>query len=170
MSQPFVGQLLLVPYNFAPLGWMFCQGQLLPIDQFSGLFALLGTTYGGDGQTTFALPDLRGRTPLGFGQSGGGSSYVQGQIGGVEQITLTTSQLPLHTHTPGAAGAIGDGQHANATLIGDGQNIFRAANPAAPMAANTLSLLGGNLPHNNLQPFLVLNWVIATEGIFPTQG
>jgi microcystin-dependent protein len=165
--EPFLGQLLLLPYNFAPVGWLLCQGQLLPIAQYDALFSLLGTTYGGDGQNTFALPDLRGRTPIGMGTGASGTPYIQGETGGSEQVTITANSTPLHTHVPGAAGVTGDGQHANGTLMGDGQTIYRTANPAAAMAANTLNIQGGSQPHNNLQPYLTLNWCIATEGIFP---
>lgn len=169
MSQPFVGQLLLVPYNFAPQGWALCQGQLMAISENTTLFQLIGTTYGGDGQQTFALPDLRGRTPIGTGTSANsGTTYTLGDNGGVEQVTLTVNQMPAHTHTPGVAGAVGDSQHANGDLLGDGQNIYRASNPLATMAAVTLSSQGGSQPHDNLQPYLALNWIISLFGIFPT--
>ena len=168
MSQPYVGQLLLVGFNFAPVGWAFCNGQLMDISQNDTLFNLIGTTYGGDGQSTFALPDLRGRAALHMGTATTGSTYAIGQTGGVETVTLTANQMPLHSHAFQAAGVLGDSQHANNTLLADGQAIYSANAPNVAMLGTSVSSVGGNQPHDNLQPYLVLNWIISLYGIYPS--
>jgi len=168
MSEPFIGQLMLVPYNFAPRGWAFCQGQLLPIAQNTALFSLLGTTYGGNGQTNFALPDLRGRVPISSGQGPGLSNYDLGQMGGNETVTLTTGQIPAHNHAINAnSGDANDGSPANSFPAGGG-----AYNSAANAAMNQAmaSTVGGNQPHENRPPYLTLNWIIALEGIYPSRN
>jgi microcystin-dependent protein len=189
MSQPYVGQIILVGFNFAPVGFFPCDGRLLPISQFDVLFNLLGTTYGGDGQTTFALPDLRGRLPAGMGQGSGLSSYVIGEIGGVETVTLTTGQLPAHTHAIDASGVtaavacktgagntqspVGNvpaGEAAGATMPYSSQAPDVAM--AAPLGVNTTAqtaATGDNVPHDNLQPYAVMQYCISTQGIFPSQ-
>jgi microcystin-dependent protein len=171
MSQPFVGELRLVGFNFAPVGWATCDGQLMPIDQNQTLFQLIGTTYGGDGQTTFALPDLRGRVPVGIGQGPGLSNYVLGQNGGVESVTLTTNQIPVHSHTLLAHDAAATSPHADGvTLAVAPSNVYHpGAAGAATMNASMCSTVGGSQPHENRQPILVLNWVISLFGIFPSQ-
>jgi microcystin-dependent protein len=170
MASPFIGQITAVGFNFAPQGWAFCDGSLLPISQNDALFALIGTTFGGDGVQTFALPDLRGRTPIGTGQTGGTSNYVMGQRQGVENVTLTTGQIPQHTH-----GVSATGSQANSGTPG---GIFGAAASVSPYAAsgNHSSLAvqsvandGGSQPHDNLQPYQTLNWIISLFGIFPSQ-
>lgn len=170
MSQPYVGQLLLVPYNFAPAGWMFCQGQVLPISENETLFQLIGTTYGGDGQSSFALPDLRGRTAIGAGQSPGTSNYVIGQIQGVEQVTLTGNQLPVHSHNVASSGSVGNSSLPNGTFLAatSGAQAYASAGTAGNLAPGSLSPVGGNQPHDNLQPYLTLNWIISLYGIFPS--
>jgi len=169
MSSPYIGQLLLVPYNFAPLGWAFCQGQLMPIADNSALFNLIGTTYGGDGVNTFALPDLQGRTPIGTGQGLGLSNYVIGEKQGVEIVTLNTPQLPSHTHPALGSSAAANSVNAGVSVPGSGQTIYRQNATPAAMLPNQCSISGGNQPHNNLQPFATLNWIISLFGIYPSQ-
>ena len=192
VQEAFLAQLMIVSFNFAPRGWTFCNGQLLPINQNQALFALLGTTYGGNGQTTFALPDLRGRTPLGQGQNFSGSSYSLGQKGGAESVTLTTAQVPQHTHavtvntalaatapqcdasaanqrTPVGNALASEAAHVTALYAGTANADMQAGSvrfdgPAA------VSSGGGSQPHNNLQPYLVLNVCIALQGVFPSQS
>lgn len=169
MSEPYLGEVKLVPYNFAPLGWAFCAGQLMPISQNQALFALLGTNYGGDGQTTFALPDLRGRAAIHVGQGLGLSTYSQGQHGGVESVTLTSGQLPSHRHPVAVSASLGNhsdptGEHLATSPLGLG--FVYTGSPNAIMGADT-SATGGGQPHENRQPYLVLSYIIALEGIFP---
>jgi len=170
MSQPFVGQLLLVPYNFNPSGYFFCQGQLIAISEFEALFNLIGTTYGGDGQNTFALPDMRGRTAVGTGTGSTGTSYVIGERAGLEQVTLTTSQLPQHTHGFACSTAAQGSAVPNNAVPASGPSIYNAGVPSVNFAPGSITMAGGNQPHSNLQPYLVLNWCIAWAGIFPSQG
>jgi microcystin-dependent protein len=170
MSQPYVGQLLCVGFNFAPVGWMICAGQLVPISENETLFNLIGTTYGGDGQSTFALPDLRGRTPIHQGTSTTGVTYVIGQSAGVETVTLTSQQIPIHTHTPQASANNGNANSPVNNVLAAGQNIYANATPATPMNATMLLPAGGNQPHDNLQPYNTLNWIISMFGVFPSQG
>jgi microcystin-dependent protein len=164
MSNPFVGEIRYVGFNFAPQGWAFCNGQLLAISQNAALFQLLGTTYGGDGQNTFALPDLQGRVAIhqGFG-------FVQGEISGTEEVTLLTNEIPSHSHTIGAVAA-------NGNAPTPGGNVFAASSAGqyVPVASatgamgNMVSPIGGNQPHTNLQPYLTLNPIISLFGIFPS--
>ena len=169
-SEPFVGEIMLVPYNFAPTGWAFCNGQLLPISQNTALFSLLGTMYGGNGQSTFALPDLRGRVAISLGQGPGLSPRDQGETGGSESVALTLQQIPQHNHpvnvssSPGTS-AQAAGNHLHASTFGNSY----AATPDGTMAADAIGQTGGGQPHNNLQPYLTLNYVIALQGIFPTR-
>lgn len=167
MAEPFIGQLLCVGFNFAPSGWALCNGQLISISQNTALFSLLGTQFGGNGQTTFGLPDLRGRIPLGQGQGPGLSNYDIGQMGGSESVTLTTAQLPAHNHSVSAnSGDANNGSPANTFPSGGGAYntaTNKAMNPAMTGQA------GGSQPHGNLQPYLALNWIIALEGIFPSR-
>lgn len=174
MSDTFVGQLMLVPYNFPPRNWALTAGQLLPISQNTALFSLLGTMYGGNGQTTFALPDLRGRIPIGFGQGPGLSNYVQGEVAGTEQVTLLSSEMPQHTHSVNADGTAGT----TTTPVNGAPAKFAAGTPYAPgnsalnqqMSANMVQLVGGSQPHNNLMPYLTLNWIICLNGVFPSRN
>lgn len=158
--------------NFAPRGWAFCNGQLLSISQNSALFALLGTTYGGDGQNTFALPDLRGRAPVHAGTLSGGGTYVQGQAGGVESVTLTSTQIPPHTHTL-TAGAVGTQASPAGGLPGTTPaRDFRYSNANANVTLNPAALqtAGGSQPHDNLSPYLGISFIIALEGVFPSRN
>jgi len=165
MAEEFIGSLLLVPYTFAPVGWAFCNGQLLPISQYDVLFSLLGTTFGGDGVNTFGLPDLRGRTPVHVGPG-----FVLGQVGGVESVTLLANQLGPHSHGAVASdNAQTDQTPANEELA-NGSLIYathQVADPSIAMHPNSLSLTGSSQPHENLQPYQTLNWVICTAGVYP---
>lgn len=173
--QPFVGQVIAVGFNFAPVGWVLCNGQLLPIAEYEVLYTLIGTTYGGNGQTTFAVPDLRGRSPLGQGTGPGLPPAVIGQAGGSENVTLTTAQVAAHSHTLLASSSSGTTSTPSSSTV-----LAAQSNPAVTMygtvAGNvTLSppsvgMTGGSQPHENRQPFNTVNYIIATEGIFPSQG
>jgi microcystin-dependent protein len=176
MSEPFVGEIRMTGFNFAPRGWALCNGQLLPIAQNQALFALLGTTYGGDGRVSFGLPDLRGRVPVHQGDGPLTSPYVMGQAGGTETVTLTTPQIPAHTH--GLAGFNGSPTTNNPsgafiataqTPAGDGVNSFAPSTNAA-LSPASISASGGNQPHSNIQPYLCVNFVIALTGIFPSRN
>ena len=171
MSEPFLGEIRIFPYNFAPQGWAFCQGQVLPISQNTALFSLLGTTYGGNGQTTFALPDLRGRVPLGQGQGPGLSNYVLGQSGGAESATLSTSQLPAHTHPVVANSGTGStGRPGGAVPARTASATYAAAPDGTAMNAGMIGAAGGNQPFDLRQPYLALNPCIALQGIFPSRN
>lgn len=175
MSQPYVGEIRLVGFNFAPSGWMMCNGQLLPISEFETLFNLIGTTYGGDGQNTFGLPDLRGRIPLHQG-----NGFTLAEQAGTETVTLTTQQLPAHTHTPKCDNAFGGTQLSPAGNVwsfdASGQFANYAATPSVTngvtdtMNPQAIGNAGGSQPHENLQPFLVMNYIISLFGIFPSQS
>jgi microcystin-dependent protein len=164
---PFIGELRLLPFNFAPKGWALCAGQLLPINQNQALFSLLGTTYGGDGRTTFALPDLRGRVPVGAGQLPPGSDYPLGATGGQETVELTTRQLPEHAHAVNASSAAATTKSPHRTFPAGGGAY--AATQNVRMKAAMIGPTGGGEGHENRQPYLVLNWVIALQGIYPAR-
>jgi microcystin-dependent protein len=170
-AQRFLGSISLVPYNFPPQGSAFCDGQILPIAQYDALYALIGTTYGGDGQTTFALPDLRGRVIVGAGQAPSLRNYVIGQSGGEESVTLNVSQIPVHSHTALAYAAAGNSSSPSGSTwaIGSRLVLYSAATNLAPMAPGAMLSSGqaGPLPHDNMKPFLGLNYVIWLEGIYP---
>lgn len=193
--EAYMGTVMAWAPNFAPRGWAFCQGQTLSISQNSALFSLLGTTYGGDGQTTFRLPDLRGRTPLGPGQGPGLSSYELGQVSGSESVTITQNEMPAHNHpaqTGNAPIQVSAG-NADASTPANGSSIavpgtvsgrdftatlgFNSAAPSVMLnqatsgpASVTVGLSGGSQPHNNMQPYLALNFIICTQGIFPPRN
>lgn len=168
-GQPYVGEILAAGFSFAPHGWALCQGQIMSIQQNTALFSLLGTTYGGDGKTTFALPDLRGRTPIGSGQSTAGSNFDLGQTGGEEVVTLTLGQMPAHSHVPQGT------TNAATTAAPSGQTWATArafvysSSANTPMAPLVLSPAGGGQPHDNLSPYLTLNYIIALQGVFPSR-
>lgn len=171
MGQPYVGQLLCVGFNFAPVGWAVCAGQTVPISENETLFNLIGTTYGGDGQSTFNLPDLRGRTPIHMGTLAGGSTYVIGQPGGVESVTVNINQYPRHNHAFLASDNAANNVNPGSNTVGRNINIYGVDTPASAMNANMIgSSGGGNQPHQNMQPFQVLNWIIALYGVYPTQS
>lgn len=171
-TEPYIGQIMAFGGTFAPQGWALCDGSLLPISQYDALFSLIGTTYGGDGQTTFALPDLRGRAALHQGQGPGLGSYILGQSGGAEAVTLTVSQLPPHGHPVLGHSGAGDNAHpAGAVWAASSTNLYTAGAAAnAAMEATSIAPSGGSQPHDNMLPFLTLNFCIALEGIYPSQG
>ncbi len=173
MSDPFVAEIRIFPFNFPPKGWAFCDGQLLPISQNTALFSLLGTTYGGDGRSTFALPNLQGSVPMQTGQGQGLSERFLGEQSGTETVTLLVSEMPLHTHSLMASSDPGDAQipSANATLArSSGGNAYTASNAGlGQMAPQALAPAGGGLPHSNMQPYLTVNFCIAMQGVFPAR-
>ena len=165
---PFIGQMMWVPYNFAPKGWAFCDGQLLPISQNTALFSLLGTTYGGNGQSNFALPDMQGRLMINAGQGPGLSNFDQGQSGGEESHTLSVSEIAAHRHTIAAADTGADASTAAGNLHGQSASGKAYGNSAsAAMSVGALSSTGGGSGHNNMMPYATLNCIIALQGVFP---
>jgi len=165
MAQPFLGEVKIISFNFPPKGWAFCNGQLLPINQNQALFSILGTTYGGNGQTSFALPDLRGKVPIHVGQG-----FIEGQAGGEVAHTLNMSEMPAHNHfvqglTDNANVAIPTNAYLAST-----NNLYTTAGNLTTTAPDSLTNFGGSQPHSNLQPYLVLNFVIALQGIFPSRN
>jgi len=174
MADPFVAEIRIFPFNFAPKGWAFCDGQLLSISQNTALFSLLGTTYGGNGKTTFALPDLQGSAPIhvGANQPGPGLSlYDLGETGGTDTVTLLLSETPTHTHNITAQTIDqGDNRIPSPTLNLGNTQMYSNANPDSTMDPAALSLYGNNQPHNNLQPYLTLNFNIALQGVYPPRS
>lgn len=168
-TEPYLGEINLVSFNFAPRGWALCNGQLLPINQNQALFSILGTTYGGDGRVTFALPNLQARTPLGFS-----SPIPLGVSGGTSSETITSAHLPPHSHAAMASGDFANTPNPAGRLLGaktrGGANVFVAPGSMTPLAPDSIGQSGGNQPHNNMQPYLVLNFIIALQGIFPSQN
>ena len=171
MADPFVAEIRIFPFNFAPKGWAFCAGQLLPISQNTALFSLLGTMYGGDGKSTFALPNMEGNAPMFWGQGPGLSPHDEGEQSGSEFVTLLESEIPVHTHTYNVvAGEVGDLRPpANAALARTTAGGFLYSTPTTitNLAFQALTPAGGSLPHNNMQPYLTLNFCIALQGVFP---
>jgi microcystin-dependent protein len=173
MSEPFLGQIMIVPYNFAPRNWAFCQGQILPIAQNTALFALIGTTFGGNGQTTFALPDMRGRFANSSGQGPGLSSYDLGQVGGSESQTLTVNNMAQHTHTFAPPCVDGDGSftiptgHVVATTA---DNIYAAPGGTDKMGGGNTGVAGQSQPFGMLNPYLTVQFCIAINGLFPSRN
>lgn len=172
MADQFLAEIRVFGCNFAPSGWAFCDGQLMSISQNTALFSLLGTTYGGDGRTTFALPDLQGASPIHPGQGSGLSPRFLGETGGEETVTLLISELPAHTHTPSCNSGTGDqyGPPGNVWATDAGGNNEYNSSGSSAMAPGAVGPAGGNQPHNNLQPYLVLNFCIALLGIFPSRA
>jgi len=177
MSQPYVGEIRMFGGNFPPNGWALCQGQLLPISENDVLFQLIGTTYGGDGQSTFALPNLASRVPMHMGTFQG-ITFQIGQAAGSETVTLTTQQIPVHNHMAEATTSAGTAAiPSNSTILGSEGPIPNSANVYLPyvnasqitLANQTIGQTGGNQPHDNIQPYLTLNFIISLFGIFPTQ-
>jgi microcystin-dependent protein len=171
MADPFVAEIRIFPFNFPPTGWAFCDGQLMPISQNTALFSLLGTFYGGDGKSTFALPDMQGNAPMFWGQGAGLSLHDLGEIGGSETVSLLVSEMPFHTHTMQGFGTPADlkepqdGTVLTRSLNGDIYNT--AAANIVQLAPQALTPAGGSLPHNNMMPYLTLNFCIALQGVFP---
>ena len=166
MAQPYVGEIRIFAGNFAPAGWMFCDGAILPISENDTLFNLIGTTYGGDGQSTFALPDLRGRIPLHQG-----NGFILAETGGTETITLTVSQIPAHTHPFLASGDLGSSPDAVGAVTAQsrtaGVDFYLEDVPTVSMAPGAIGPVGGSQPHSNLQPYLGLNFIISLFGLYP---
>lgn len=174
---PFVGQLMCVGFNFAPKGYAFCDGKLQSIQQNAALFSLLGTTYGGDGRTTFALPDLRGRSPIGMGNGPGLNPVVQGEASGSQQVTLQVGQMPAHNHILAASGTATSTAPSGLvpattsdSAAGAEVSAYGAATPGVSLAGNACGLAGGNQPFSIMNPYLGLNWIIALQGIFPSRN
>ncbi len=173
MSQPFVGQIVAVGFNFAPSGWHLCDGSVMAISENTTLYTLIGTTYGGDGVTTFNLPDLRGRGVVGTGQGVGLSNYVPGQVVGSEQVTLTSGQIAAHTHPLNAAATVTIDQPANTVVLGkpSTQFIYATGGGTTSLSPKTVGSSPGSgaQPHENRQPYLTINYIIALYGIYPSQ-
>ena len=172
MSSPYVGEIRMFGGSFAPAGWAMCQGQLMPISQNDTLFTLIGTTYGGDGQETFALPNLAGRAPVHAGQGPGISqTYQEGEAAGVESVTLTTQQIPVHNHTAMGSSDLANAPNPNNQVYAQSTQVLMYTQDTASkfFAANTLQPAGGSQPHENMQPYLVITFIISLFGIFPSQ-
>ena len=179
MSDPFVAEIRIFPFNFPPKGWAFCNGQLLPISQNTALFSLLGTVYGGDGKSTFALPDMQDCTPMQQGQGQGLSQRFLGEMSGTEAVTLLVSEIPFHAHNVQATTINANTDQPAGAVLGRGNFSFQGNSgsvvmyntnaPDAQMSPMAIAPAGGNLPHNNMQPYLTLNFCIALQGIFPAR-
>ena len=172
MAQPYVGEIRMFAGNFAPANWMFCDGALIAISENETLFNLIGTTYGGDGQTTFALPDLRGRVPLHQGNGPGLTPRVIGETGGSETVTLTQTQMPAHRHALGASSTPVSAAANPSGVLGSSATtrFYGAGAPSATMGVGAITAQGGNQPHQNMAPFQAVNFIISLFGIFPSQG
>jgi microcystin-dependent protein len=164
VGTPYLCEIRIMSFGFAPKGWALCNGQLLPINQNQALFSLVGTTYGGDGRVNFGLPNLQARTPLHMG-----SGFTLGQLGGEQAHTLSISELPTHVHTASASTVAGDSPIPVSNYLGEADNLYGAATNLTSMNPSTLAPVGGSQPHQNMQPFLVLSFCIALQGIFPSQ-
>ena len=165
MTEPFLSEVKIVSFNFAPRGWALCNGQLLPINQNQALFSLLGTTYGGDGRVNFALPNLQGRVPIHIG-----NGHTQGETSGEENHTLTISEMAAHSHPVSASNADPNQGLPTGNIWANGAGAYSSASPDSSMIPASISNAGGSQPHSNLQPFLVLNFIIALQGIFPSRN
>ena len=169
MGTPYVGEIRMVGFNYAPVGWAFCDGSLLAISEYDTLFTLIGTTYGGDGQTTFGLPNLAGRIPVHMGTGPGLSTRVIGEMAGTEQVTLTSNQFPVHSHVPQAQSANGVlNNPQNGIWAGSAAALYNTNPPNVLMRAGLVNPAGGNQPHENMMPFVAINFIISLYGIFPT--
>jgi microcystin-dependent protein len=170
MMQPIIGEIRMFAGNFAPAGWAFCNGQLLPISENDALFTLIGTTYGGDGQESFALPDLRSRVPIHQGTGPDGTNYVLGETGGVEQVTLTIQQIPVHNHALIATTQLGSVANPGGNILAQTPGAitpYIELDPEQNMNNNAVAPVGGSQPHTNLQPYLAVNYILSLFGIFP---
>jgi len=165
MSEPFLSEIKIVSFNFPPKGWALCNGQLLPINQNQALFALLGTTYGGNGQTNFALPNLRGRVPVHEG-----AGHTLGEAAGSTSVTVNIQQLPTHPHVASATSVLADTSASTGNLLGGVNNGYTGPAALVSLIPSTITNVGGSQPHNNMMPYLVLNFIIALQGIFPSQN
>lgn len=169
MADQFVAEIRIFPFNFPPTGWAFCNGQLMPLSQNTALFSLLGTTYGGDGKSTFALPDMQGNAPMQPGQGPGLSLHDLGEMSGVENVTLLQSEIPIHTHTMNAAPEAAEIKTPAGAALGFSTqgSIYAAGAPNSTMHFQSLSTAGAGFPHNNMMPYITVNFCIALQGIFP---
>jgi microcystin-dependent protein len=165
MGQPYVGEIRIFGGNFAPANWMFCEGQLLPISEYETLFNLIGTYYGGDGQSTFGLPDLRGRLPIHMG-----NGFVLSQTGGVEAVTLSANTIPAHNHTVTASSSPSNTSVPSGNYLASGPDIYDQGKPGTALMAGAISSAGGSQPHSNFQPYLCLEFIISLYGIYPSQS
>jgi len=165
MSEPFLSEIKIVSFNFPPKGWALCNGQFLPINQNQALFALLGTTYGGNGQTTFALPNLRGRVPIHMG-----SGFTLGEAAGSTSVTVNIHQLPTHLHTLNATDQNGATPNPSNAILARVNNLYAGPTSLTTMNPQSVTSVGGSQPHNNMMPYLTLNFIIALQGIFPSQN
>lgn len=172
MSEPFVAEIRIFAGNFAPRGWALCNGQLMAISQNTALFSLLGTTYGGDGKSTFGLPNLQGNAPMHWGQGPGLTDRVLGEMGGSSTVTLISSTIPAHSHQLLAAPSASDGSPISGGVFSSpvGARVYQTAQSLVTMNPQMLSFVGGSLPHNNMQPYLTLLFIIALQGIYPPRG
>ena len=177
MSEPFIAEIRAFGFYFSPYGWAYCNGQLMPISQYTALFSLVGTTFGGDGVSTFALPNLQGRAPMHWGNGTGLSSYAWGQPSGTEIVTLTQSQMPQHNHAIQVAEApSGSGEATptptGSTWLGDSSHTYAPGGtaPDTQLSPKAISTTGGSQPHNNMQPYLTVNFCIALDGIYPSRN
>src|ERR1044072_680404 len=173
MGEPFIGEIRMFGCNFAPAGWAFCQGQQMPISENDALFTLIGTTYGGDGQETFNIPDLQGRAPMHMGQGPGISqNYTEGQTGGVESVTLTAQQTPIHTHALLGSSSAATLTTPSATVVGTSAQVdyLTIATASVAMNASSIAPVGGSQPHENMQPYLCISFIISLFGVFPQQS
>lgn len=171
MAQPYIGEIRLFGGNFAPAGWMFCDGQLLSISENELLFTLIGTTYGGDGESVFALPDLRGRAPLHKGHGTGLSTYVLADTGGVEEVTLSGPQIPTHSHPLVSSTATGTASDADGRVLGQptDQRLMIRDSPSVSLSPTAIDGVGGSQPHENRSPYLAVSYIISLFGLFPSQ-
>ena len=165
MSQPFLSEIKIVSFNFPPKGWALCNGQLLPINQNQALFALLGTTYGGNGQTNFALPNLRGQVPIHVG-----NGHTLGEKAGTTSVTVNIQQMPTHPHFEQSQPAAGSQLAAAGAVLAQASNVYRTADNLIALNPASIGNVGGSQPHNNMMPYLVLNFIIALQGIFPSRN
>src|SRR6266700_5951085 len=175
MADPFLAEIRIFPFNFAPTGWAMCNGQLLPLSQDTALFSLLGTTYGGDGKSTFGLPNLQNSAPMHPGQGPGLSLHDLGESGGESSVTLLQTEMPVHGHSANCLSAAGDSNNPGSNLWaataaigrGSGPPNYATQGPTVPMNFQAVSISGGNLPHNNMSPYLAVTFIIALQGVFP---
>jgi microcystin-dependent protein len=165
MAEPFLGEIRIVSFNFPPKGWALCNGQFMPINQNQALFALLGTSFGGNGQTTFALPNFQGRLPVHVG-----NGHILGESGGEASVTLSAQAMPTHTHVLQATSANGGTANPSNAYLGAVNNAYGAASNLTTLSPSSVTSAGGGRPHNNMMPYLVLNFVIALQGIFPSRN
>jgi microcystin-dependent protein len=173
MADPFVAEIRIFGFNFAPRGWATCDGQLMPLSQNTALFSLLGTMYGGDGKSTFALPDLQSRSPMAPGQGPGLSLYDLGESGGSESVTLEQSEIPSHDHSLSGRAQVGNAPSPSGRVFSrpfGGGNLYAASSGVTQMSPQALAPAGSSAPHNNMQPFLTMNFCIALQGVFPPRS